>query len=154
MAIEDVLIHIGYHKTGTTWLQRNVFPDASLGFRVGLAKRDIHRLLVRPRALNFDAATCRAEIAKSLGVDEGDDHVPVISSEELCSNPHGGAFLEKELADRLADTLPGARVLIVVREQRAMIASTYKQYVRAGATHSLQTYLSPPQPGDRRTPPR
>jgi len=108
-----------------------------------LNKDDVFRLLVHPRALDFDATACRAEVAQILEADNGDGRLPVVSSEELCANPHAGALLEKELADRLVATLPGARVLIVIREQRAMLASTYKQYIRAGGMLSLDTYLSP-----------
>ena len=149
--IDDLLVHIGYHKTGTTWLQRQLFPEASLGFRIGLSKADSYRLLVFPRALEFDAAACRTEIEKILEVDEVDRRIAVVSNEELCANPHGGAFLEKELADRLIATVPGARILIVIREQRAMLASTYKQYIKAGATRSLEAFLSPPSLGDARS---
>ena len=28
-----VLIHIGYHKTGTNWLQRRFFSDPATGYR-------------------------------------------------------------------------------------------------------------------------
>jgi hypothetical protein len=127
-----------------------VFPQASLDLRIGLTKADVFRLLVKPRALSFDSATCRTEIEHILDAGAGERKLAVVSSEELCANPHGGAHLEKELADRLADTLPGARVLIVVREQRAMLASTYKQYIRAGASHPLDLYLNPPSLGDTR----
>jgi hypothetical protein len=36
---------------------------------------------------------------------------------------------------------PGAKLLIVVREQISMILSTYKQYVREGGTSSIQKYI-------------
>jgi hypothetical protein len=146
-----LLAHVGYHKTGTTWLQREVFANPGLGFRVALDKEEVLRLLIEPRAVSFDAAGCRAAIAAALDSKEARQEVPVISSEELCGSPHSGAVLEKELADRLAATVPGARILIVIREQRAMLASAYKQFVRAGGTLSLDTFLSPASLGDPRT---
>jgi hypothetical protein len=42
---------------------------------------------------------------------------------------------------------PQGRVLIAIREQRRMICSLYRQYVRAGGTLSLRSYLDPPRKG-------
>ena len=39
MTIEP-LVHVGYHKTASTWLQRRIFSDESLGY-----------LEVRPRTI-------------------------------------------------------------------------------------------------------
>ncbi len=44
----------------------------------------------------------------------------------------------------LRQVFPEARVLIVIREQRSMIVSTYKQYVKAGGACKLSRFLEPP----------
>ena len=147
----DVLVHIGYHKTATSWLQRVLFTKAGLGLSLAATKAELHPLLVDPRALDFDAADARAKLALLIDAGARDGAYPVLSSEELCGSPHTGGVYEKEFADRIAAALPRARVLIVVREQKAMLASTYKQYVRAGGTLALETYLSPPIQGDIRS---
>ena len=57
-----------------------------------------------------------------------------------------GAYDSARIARRLADTFPEARVLVVFREQRQMILSSYRQYVSTGGLLSLEDYLRPPRP--------
>ena len=78
--------------------------------------------------------------------------MPVLSHERLSGYPHSGGFDSRAIAERLATVLPGARILIVVREQRSMIHSNYHQYVRDGGACPLHRYLQPPQPSMRRMP--
>ena len=146
------LLHIGYHKTGTTWLQRRLFGTPALGFAAFRKHDDVHARLVRPHALDFDAGACRDYFDPRIADVEGRSLVAVVSSERLSGNPHSGGYDTKELADRLATVFPHGRVLIVFREQRAMIGSTYKQYVKAGGRASLLDYLHPPERGASRLP--
>lgn len=68
--------------------------------------------------------------------------VPVVSHERLSGSPYAGGYDGGILADRLAAVFPEARVLVVVREQVAMILSIYKMYVRMGGASSLEQFLS------------
>jgi hypothetical protein len=52
------------------------------------------------------------------------------------------------IADRLALAFPHARVLIVIREQKASIYSMYQQYVRNGGAARLEKYLAPRNPAE------
>lgn len=146
------LIHIGYHKTGTTWLQRSLFARADLGFVAFDEHADIYERIVRPHPFDFDPSACRAHFQPRLQEIIGRGQVPVLSAERLCGNPHSGGYDSKEIADRLAAVFPEGRVLIVLREQRSIILSTYKQYVRAGGTASIRQYLFPPERGRSRVP--
>jgi len=67
----------------------------------------------------------------------------VLSHERLTGNPHSGFYDWAVVANRIAIAAPNARVVIAIREQRSMIVSTYKQYVRIGGTQSLEQYLRP-----------
>jgi hypothetical protein len=144
----EPVIHIGYHKTGTTWLQRKLFANAELGYRrIALTQGgvDLHRI----HDLDFDAARCRAEMAPKLEHCEREGLIPVISSMRLSGNPHSGGYDSRSIADRLAAVFPGARVVVVIREQRSMILSTYAQYVKAGGPCSLRAYLLTPDDARR-----
>lgn len=131
------LIHIGYHKTASSWLQANLFEGH--GFKKYLSQVEIRDRIILPNALDFDVASVRDHYDSLLG-----DEVSVISNERLCGNPHSGGYDSKELADRLYACFPEAKVLIVVREQLSAILSTYIQYVRVGGPCSIQDYLEPP----------
>lgn len=146
------LIHIGYHKTGTTWLQRSVFTRPETGFGALDEHTDIHDHIVFPHALDFDPQACRAHFQPKFDQIFADGKIPVLSAERLCGNPHSGGYDSKDIADRLADTFPDGRILIVLREQKSIILSTYKQYIRAGGPCKLRQYLYPPDRGKSRLP--
>jgi hypothetical protein len=143
--VSSVLVHIGYHKAASTWLQRELFVDRT-GYR-WLGKRPRShpvRRLVRERPLEFDGADVRRAFDRLIVDAEQAGVVPVVSFERLSGHPFSGGFDVDLIGDRLAQVFPDARVLIVVREQRAMIVSTYKQYVQVGGAAPLRQFLEPP----------
>jgi hypothetical protein len=149
-----ILLHIGYHKTGSRWLRFMFFGNPRTGFGWVDKQGPEHpvRRLVGARPLEFDAAASRAEFAPLLQriVDEGLS--PVVSFERFSGNPFSGGYDSKEIADRLLQVFPGARVLAVVREQRSMIVSTYKQYVREGGALPPTKFMRPPTSRSMRVP--
>lgn len=156
--IPNVLVHIGYHKTGTTWLQKTLFRAGSSVF-LPLSPTDKPKALGRHFVWNRDGNLLSPfESNKSLILQEIEtvlrgkdlkDRIPVISNERLSGNPHCGGFDTKLIADRIKDCLPDAKIFCVIREQKEMILSTYFQYLRAGGTDSLKEYLTRPYDGRR-----
>ena len=53
----------------------------------------------------------------------------VISHERLSGQPQMGYIDSRPIADRIAATYPNAKILIVIREQRDMMLSVYKQHI-------------------------
>ena len=138
------VVHIGYHKTATTWLQRQFLPR--LGDRVALFGLDrLWAELIAPAPLEFDPGRCGRYITDLLAAHPGS--VCVFSAERLCGNPHSGGYDAAEMANRIRASFGEARILIVVREQVAMLVSNYKQYVRMGGICGFEEYLSPPRDG-------
>jgi hypothetical protein len=138
------LIHVGYHKTATTWLQKHVFPKADLGF--GMVDRQIvHKELFAPYPLEYDMQLCRVTLQRRVEEIQRLNCYPVISHEPLSGHPHSGGWNCKEMAERLAALFPSSRILIVIREQRSAILSSYRQYVKVGGTASLERYVFPPE---------
>ena len=151
--MSDVLIHIGYHKAGSSWLQQHLFDRESAGFGwLGKSARNPVRRFVDDDPLDFDPAALRAELGPLLDRQRGRGLLPVVSMERLSGHPFSGGYDCKEIADRLVAVLPEGRVLVVVREQRSMIVSTYKQYVRAGGAARPEQFLDPPRSKSRRVP--
>jgi hypothetical protein len=146
------LIHIGYHKTATTFLQRTLFARSDLGFECPWTRGDLVRHIVRPgpfsildeEAREYFASGCRRAV-------EG-NRVPVVSHERLSGYPPSGGYDSREIADRLALVFPNARVLVVIREQQSIIRSWYAQYVRDGGVLSLARFLDPLEPALVRVP--
>lgn len=144
---EQPLIHIGYHKTGTTWLQRHLFPSAANGFSMPLGPRAIDRLVRGPGPWDFDPVRVRQQLLASFELACREKLMPVLSAEMLSGTPHSGGYDSREIADRLFELFPRGRIVVVIREQKEMIASTYRQYVRIGGGGSLRDYLVPPSDG-------
>jgi hypothetical protein len=139
------LIHIGYHKTGTSWLQKFLFRNARAGFMWTGKGTDspVNRLVATP-ALDFDPKAAEADFASDADRAARRGLVFVVSLERLSGHPFSGGYDSKEIAHRLRAVFPHGRVLVVIREQRSMILSTYKQYVYAGGPLPLHRFLDPP----------
>ena len=156
-----MLIHIGYHKTATTWLQQRVFfnPDCE-AFHPFAAEPERPRALTdhfvcgdegaHPSAFSNNRADVTAAIAEIEQATRGQTGTPVLSDERLSGNPHSGGFDAARIAGSLYDHFPDARVLIVIREQRALTLSCYFQYLSIGGTGSLASYMQDRY--DRRVP--
>jgi hypothetical protein len=137
------LVHIGYHKTGTTWLQRYVFGSSEAGFsQVAGAQR-----FIAVNAFGFRAGRIRREMERRVNKAQVQRLVPVLSSERLSGEPHFGGYDSEIIADRLAAVFPDARILVVIREQTSMFLSIYKEYIRRGGAASLKQYLAAPRDG-------
>jgi len=137
------LIHIGYHKTGTSWLQRYYFSSELLGYYTPLPNPFVRDHMVQPHPLNFDATRTRKNLDNCFKYKEG--LCPVISHERLSGNPHSGGFDTTIIAGRIKEIYPNARILIIFREQSKIILSCYRQYIRAGGIAKLKQYLYPVQ---------
>jgi hypothetical protein len=97
-----------------------------------------------PHGLEFDGDAWRARCERRLARLPADS-VPVMSQERLAGNPVSGGYDSAELAMRIRSTMPGARVLIIVREQCAMLKSVYRHYVREGGPLSFAEFVAAPE---------
>lgn len=158
-----MLIHIGYHKAGSTWLQKNLFsqpdrgflplcPGDSSGGRRGSPKYLARYFVYAESGSLLSPFEDRNEEVldryKTI-IGEGTDLVPTISSERLSGNPHAAGFDARRICERIHDAFPEARILVVIREQVSAILSTYFQYLRNGGHRSLRHYLTTKYDGRR-----
>lgn len=129
------IIHIGYHKTGTTWFQDIFYP--TVRNRRYLARATARAAFLDPGALHFDPADARARLGP-----EPDDII--LCEENLSGGLHNGGLagnLSKDVASRIKTTLPNAQIVIFVRDPCSAIASAYLQYVKGGGTYGVHRYL-------------
>jgi hypothetical protein len=134
---EQVAVHIGFHKTATTWLQREVFPHHShlRPYVEGRVWNDpFLREIVAASDRDFDPERARSAFESGLPRlgPPAEDSVVVVSAERLSGHAASGGYDSLRVARRLHDTLPDARVLMVVRSQIDMIESEYRQLVGEG----------------------
>jgi len=139
-----VLIHIGYPKTGSTWIQRRVIDNDDCAVGSVAPWTAVRTTIIEPLPLWYEGEPVRRMLADGIARCGADGVAPVLSHELLCGQPVSGGFSATFVADRLHALAPEATVLIVVREQHAMLLSLYGEYVRNNGAGSLSTYLDPP----------
>jgi len=134
----DVLVHIGYHKTGTTFLQKEVFRHPGLPFNL-IDRRQVQREIIRKSMFFFEPDQTRSILTEKFCP----DRINVISDEDLLGSPHSGGYNSYDNLLKIKQLFPNAKILIGIREQKDIILSSYKQYIKTIGTLSLKKYLTP-----------
>jgi len=114
-SMKDIFIHIGLPKTGTTYLQKYVFPKI--------------------KGVNYLSPLQIAMPNYILSV-EVDDRPLLISDEYLSTNyfvdskghMHGSRYT---IAENLKKIFPDASIIIVLREKEQWLKSFYLQYLKS-----------------------
>jgi hypothetical protein len=143
----EILFHIGFHKTGTTWMQRRVFVPQQ-GFQRVMSHREVRELISGPNRLDFDPGPARSLLTQRRQPDsQTATRQFVVSSELLCGNPFSGNREAADFAHRIREISRSAKILITVREQLSMITSTYSEYISRGGTLTIRQFLDRPPLG-------
>jgi len=139
-----VFIHIGYHKTGTSWLQQNIFKDNEQ--IIYFSAYEIRDLLLYPSELSFEPEVVVNKIASDI--DDIDGKIIVLSAEAYSGNPHtfgNGGYAQKCNADRLYRVFKdfdNVNIICAIRNQVDMVASVYSQYVKKGGLLPFRKYIA------------
>jgi len=137
-----LLIHIGFHKTGTTYLQRNVFTGEngySSPWSVSSGEAIEYFILTHER--KYKSKVVRDQFTRACDDGSMSNRIPVISHEDLSGYPIYGRYYGHQVASRIKITFPDAKILICIREQKSMIRSLYGQYINQGGEWPLSTFL-------------
>lgn len=129
-----MIVHIGYHKTGTTYLQSRIFP---------------HLEGVKYVDWQEDNTIGRAFFSSPIDVDWKaiKEHVqnwgegPILHSSEQYVGPlfFFTGINKTEIAHQLKE-LGTTKVIITVRNQIKLIDSCYRQYIQEGGTLKYHTF--------------
>lgn len=130
------IVHVGYQKTASSFLQREVFLDEGLFYAPWGAPSALaieHFVLRHP--CRFNPEEIRDNFRHSKG------RCPVVRHEKLLGYPIYGRYYVEPVIRRISKAFPEGCILLCIREQRSMILSTYFQYVRQGGTRPLREML-------------
>jgi len=138
------LIHIGYQKTASSWLQKYLFRTNSsiFGHPCENAYGEAHQHSIYGRKFEFDPSKVLEIFESGIKLCEENGQIPVISNENLVGNPLVPYNYANETAEKIHQTFPNAKILIFIREQKKMISSLYRQYVREGGKLALEEFLN------------
>lgn len=143
------VIHTGFPKTGTTWLQDNLLAQNSGFLCIGkpyLTSPKFRGFLNRLATENdflFSAQKYQMEFEEHfLEANKYDitSRVRIISYELLSGEIYSGKGA-KEALDRIHAIFGNVKILITIREQGAIIESLYKHYLRAGGSLHIREFL-------------
>lgn len=144
------LLHIGMPRCGSSFLQAHVFPKHP---DILLARSQPINRLFR-QMLDYEY-TCDpqqihhalAEHVQALRQNTDDTRRVVFSWEGFCGDMYSGLG-RRHVADLCAQVFGKTRVLLVLREQYALLYSIWNHYVAEGGTMRLKRFLSErPSPG-------
>ena len=131
------LIHIGYAKAGSTFLQNWFAQHPQLAYAPGgmAGFPDVYAL-ARKAASQDGRPLYRVTSSEGLATPHPDVGSLAPDYQNMELGPLAGA--RAEACKLLAALFPTAHVLIVTRGFRSMILSSYSQYVRSGGADSLE----------------
>ena len=145
----DITIHLGMHKTGSSFLQSHFFSmykNESGYFSLrDYAREFLHYILYcgesfwcveRAREL-FESSLKRARFVG--------DKLTIVE-EMLCGDPYMNAFNRRQVFERLNLVFPLAKYVLVLREQEGMTQTLYLQYIKLGGSCSWKDFLTSKQP--------
>lgn len=149
----DALVHIGFHKTASTLLQRKLFSRRDLGYDLWQDRvASIHKEIVGVHPYDDISNSTRQTFRNAATKAKQNGKLFVLSHERLSGYPASGGYDNRLIADRIKSLFPKARLLIIIREQHALLRSFYSQYITDGGSLSPKHFLSPPEPGIVRFP--
>lgn len=137
------LIHIGYVKTGSTWLQRSIFYQHELTPLVpGQNTRSalVQEIIVNDD-FNFNGREARKRLDEVWARVGKPDSVPIWSDETLLGDPCNRRYDTYRNGQKLYETFPDGKVLICIREQIGMAISIYREIIRGGGRYTLEMVL-------------
>jgi hypothetical protein len=143
------LVHVGYPKTSTSWMQKYMFNCEYTQFTQAIPRNDLMPLFVWPHVFEFNVLQTKQRVENSIEAATAQGFFPVLSQERLVGGMHSGGYDVVIIANRLHDTIQNPKILLVIREQKSAIRSTYVQYVQDGGTIPIHYYLNPPINKDR-----
>jgi hypothetical protein len=143
----DVYLHVGFPKTGTTFLQEYCLPHLrgihvvtlrNFSTPTGVTERLWRVTAGYPLFVDMDEN--RAAMDRFLrGIDE--DKV-LISSERLAGTGLWGFRDNFQVTDCLRRLLPAAKIILTIRRQDDFLESLYRQAVRNHFDVPIDTYLN------------
>lgn len=135
------LIHIGYQKTASTWLQTQFFNHPDLRFNTPFTSREIKEKIIHPHAFLFDPTLLQTFLEERVSAIP-DNETLLISTESISGSFFSDGSDAFERANRIKTLFPDATILINIREQQAMLRSSYKHYVKVLGTLSIKEWLN------------
>jgi len=144
--VNQVILHIGLHKTGTKFWQHGVFPRLE---GINYVQKNLYERKLFDLLLNADYLTLCDREKDALRILEGylsPGKRTLLSDEFFSGNPFFRYINRHSLLLAIKRLLPGARIILSLRGQEAMIDSLYREYIVQGGVKRFEDFVTPTIP--------
>lgn len=130
--MSKITIHVGLHKTATTFLQTAVFPYAE---NTTFVSRPFTQLNHAFNKLQYadDSLYCEKEFIKevqNINTVSNADNL-IFSDESFSGKPTFFSYVNRSIiAKRFANVFPEAQVILFIRDQKDIMVSHYNSYIK------------------------
>ena len=132
----EIILHIGMHKTGTTFLQWNVFHFVNANYLWHIFYKSwLKDLLNINKKVDYD------KIKNKLSSTLKKDKINIISEENIYTYQFSKKDDRFILLDRLKKVFPEAKIIIGTRKKEENLVSWYVEYVAVGGILDFQGFL-------------
>lgn len=127
--IKNIVLHVGFSKTGTTTLQKHLFSNHSQVHYLGKPYVDdtlktlVHRLIMQ-ESLVYDPAPLRNHLEKEILLNINPAQKVILLSEEMLLS-YSKARDKGLVAQRLNEAFPSAKILFTIRDQFELLKAAY-----------------------------
>jgi hypothetical protein len=124
---KEIIIHVGLHKTGSTFLQKKVFPNLKT-FHL-IAPQETRNNIAFNKLMYADDCFYN-KIRVENEINKISKKKILITDESFTGQPINMYCNNKStIAKRLAGLFPDAKIILFIRGQKDMIFSLYSQYL-------------------------
>lgn len=142
----EITIHLGIHKTASTFLQRIYFPSLKkeITFITRQECKKFKQYLLFEDDFSFDPKFARKLFDEALRAQNHSNKAVLISDEDFYSWPFVRNNSKKKNIERLKEIFgeDQVKIILFIREQDSLCNSLYLQYVKTGGTAKFDQFVS------------
>lgn len=138
--MKKIICHIGFPKTGTTFLQKSIFTKFDgITYKDDLQIKSIFYDIIEKDETIYDLLSIKEELHSVL--DESPNNL-LLSYEPLTGHHYKTNFPNRTQIARRLKEIGINKIIITIRNQFDVLESTYKQYVKSGGVLKYSEYFN------------